>query len=603
MKLKFSLIIFLIISNSIFAQEITTIAAGKNLTYKNNRKSKSSIDTLSLPFFDDFSDTAKITKHFSDNFISIDYSAAINPPSIGSAMFDAMDNNNNFYASYNQETKADFLTSYPIKLNYQAKDSIYFSFYYEPGGELDPPENTDSLVLQFFAPKLKKWISVWHAKNYRKIIFKQVNFPITDTAFLHKGFKFRFYNRISMSNNSSPSLVGNCDQWFVDYIYINKNRTFSDTTRRDIAFQYKTKFKIDDYTQIPYSHYKTYSGNYNYNLLIKFKNNDKNIRTIDSMYIVFYDKNKTLQNDTLFLGSYNFLGNRNLNISKKNINFSFPKTDREILTLNMKTVLKTDSYDSTVNNIVEQNKRLGVCYAYDDGTAENGYGLYGTGTMYAYVAQKYFTYKTDKITGLKIYLNKALNNRQSPYFYLKIWNNNPKTGKPDKILYEQAGLEINFNKLNKFQILKLSKPVSVSDTFFIGWEKTVKDIMNIGLDLNSTNINYKYYNINGNWQKSSIPGVMMIRPIFGNTSLANIKNKITSKNIITYPNPVKNQLFFDPNINNITSLEIYDLSGRKIISKTNIYNNSINVNTLKKGIYILKISTSKTIYYSKFIKR
>ncbi len=608
MKLKIFLFLFVsfIFNFGLFAQEIVVVPAQGRIKLKDISKKKS-VDTLSLPFFYDFSDSSDYSKHFVDNFVSIDYTQSVLPPSIGTACFDALDNKENFYYSYSHSGIADYLTTKPIDLYFPGETSIYISFYYEPQGLLDAPQASDSLVLQFFAPNQKLWKTVWSKSNTGDVAFKQVIIHIADTSFLQKGFRFRFYNRVSMSSSSKPSLVSDCDFWFLDYIYLNKNRSATDTIRKDIAFQNYVKFKFDDYQQIPYTHYKQAENKINHNIYINFRNNDNKLRTIDSMYFVFHDIKHILENDTLQLGSSNFGPFYNFYLKKEDINFRLPNISAGYLDYMLETKLVTDTYDSTCNNIINQHKRIGVVYAYDDGTAENGYGLFGDGTFNSFVAQKYYTYKKDYMTGVAVYFNKTFDNAQPYYFTAIVWNNDKQKGVPAAIIYKEEGFPLNHERLNRFQVYKFAKPVEVSDTFFVGWEKIVDDLMNVGMDLNSTAKNYKYYNINGTWQKSSYPGVLMIRPIFGNVDLADNKELKTNKTELNiYPNPADNflNIQIDNRNYNYLKIRIMDLDGRCVIrSEFNTNNTTIDVSALNQGIYILEIIEQSKIYRKKFIKK
>lgn len=89
--------------------------------YKNFSNIKSAGDTLSLPFFDDFS---KITIYpdqskWQDNYVFVNSSFGINPPSLGVATFDILNMSGELYA-YASETPfiSDYLTSNPINLSY-----------------------------------------------------------------------------------------------------------------------------------------------------------------------------------------------------------------------------------------------------------------------------------------------------------------------------------------------------------------------------------------------------------------------------------------------------------------------------------------------------
>lgn len=605
MKLKF-FTISLLLTFTTFAQEYTVIG-GYN--QKNKLETKKSAETIELPFFDDFSQISKFSSNFIDNDVTIETKAAILPPSIGVAMFDAIDSDGDFHSSsYNTKLRGDELTSAPINLDYPDDNTIYMSFYYQPKGLLDLPDENDSLVLQFLAPRQNKWNNVWSASNAKSNQdFKQIIINISDTSYLHDDFQFRFYNKISMPSNSYPSLVGNCDHWFVDYIYINRNRTDADTIRRDIAFIYPIDYKIDDYHTIPYSHYLENVNNnvFEHNYLINFRNNDVNNRDIDSMYIVFEQKEDLLENDTLYLGSSSFPGFNNFDLESDNFNFPYPETTYDEMNFSLKTKLVTDSYDSLCNNEIIQHKEMSVVYAYDDGTSENGYGLLGTGTLYAHVVQKYYTYSTDYLTGIQVYINKTFKEHQPYYFYAEVWEEDVETNLPGEKVYEQEGFEINHDKLGKFQTFTFDEPIEVSDTFYIGWMKTYDEIMNIGIDKNSTNTNYKLYNIYGDWQYSSIGGVMMIRPIFGNTSLADAKEN-NSDFVKMFPNPVDNLLNIE--ISQSLAVEsyvkIFDFSGR-IIYNNNFYSNSfsIDMSDYTSGIYFVELFVTGEKIHKKILKQ
>ncbi|MBN2891667.1 MAG: T9SS type A sorting domain-containing protein [Bacteroidales bacterium] len=603
--MKFNvLVIFVLLGISLTAQEYTVIGS---YTKSDKIEKNKSADTLELPFFDDFSVKSKFAENFIDNDVTISVNSAVLPPSIGAAMFDAVDSDGDFFAGgYNASLVADKLTSKPINLLYPDNNSIYFSFFYQPQGFLDLPEANDSLVLQFFAPNQNKWTTVWSASNAQSDQdFKQVILNISDTSFLQKGFQFRFYNRISMPTNAYPSLVGNCDQWFVDYIYLDKNRSASDTVYHDVAFQYPIQFKIDDYQSIPYAHYldNVAKGVLNQNYLVNFRNNDITTRDIDSLYIIFEQKLDLLENDTLFLGSYTFPSFNAFELVENDVNYQYPVSSYDEMNFTLRTHLITNTYDSVCNNVVEQHKEMSVVYAYDDGTAENGYGLLGTGTFYAHVAQKFNTYSPDYLTGIQIYLNKAFKEVQPYYFYAEVWNNDESTSRPGEKLYEQEGFDIDHNNLDDFQVFTFDEPVEVTDTFYIGWMKTYEEIMNVGLDLNSTENNYKYYNIYGDWQKSTIDGVLMIRPIFGNTDLAKITENELEINI--FPNPASDilniQLPVLPSQN--ANLIVYDFSG-KVVFQEDFSGNytSIDVANFPAGVYLIRVSFDEKVFSSKVIK-
>jgi hypothetical protein len=69
-----------------------------------------------------------------------------------------------------------------------------------------------------------------------------------------------------------------------------------------------------------------------------------------------------------------------------------------------------------------------------------------------------------------------------------------------------------------------------------------------------------------------------------------------------YPNPVKNKLFIVSKSVNISKIEIYSILGSLVKKETNNFN-SIQVEDLSKGLYLIKIYSDKTSITKKFMKQ
>jgi len=590
------LFIYLIVFQVVNAQE-KIIFTGKQIHYKANKNT----DTLELPFVDDFSKTYPNvnTNLWETNGVYVGNTQAISPPSIGFAVFDNMDSAGNYYSgSYGISHIADILTSKPIDLDYVPADNVYLSFFYEAQGLLDPPEISDSLVLQFYAPKQKKWFTVWATpgvgSKLSNIHFQQVIIPIMDTAFLQRGFRFRFYGRASVPHSA------HCDFWFIDYVRLAANRSPSDTIIRDIALQYPVDFKFDNYRAIPYSHYKYAASDINLNVKIFLRNNDNTLRSIDSLYFIWHEKNNLFSDQYLYFGSYILPPSGNAHVDADYLNFSFPVSNYDALYYDLKTHIRTDAFDSVFNNNHIQPENIDVQYAYDDMTPENGYGLVGDNSKFAYVAQKFYTYKSDYLRAVRIYFNKTYqDNLYQPYYFtLVVWNNDPQSGTPANIIYRKQGCEIDHENLNNFQTFTIDTDLVVSDTFYVGWQKTSDLFMNVGLDMNAEVSRIKFYNIYGYWQASSYSGALMIRPIFGDVALNT--EKINKQPLYVYPNPVVDRLYVSA-VNGIASVAIYSISGRKLY-EGNISSEGLDVSQLADGIYFLTIKKDNQIIRKSFIK-
>jgi hypothetical protein len=357
-----------------------------------------------------------------------------------------------------------------------------------------------------------------------------------------------------------------------------------------VALQYPLEFRFDNYTAVPFSHYLAKS--FNHNLEIRFRNNDAVSRTIDSLYITFRNTQSTTDDDTLYLGSYSFPPQGNFFVSANNIDFHLPVDKQSIF--NLKTKLVTNNTDPSDNNSAVSQIYLTNFYAFDDGTSEAGYGLAGDGTFEAMVATRFVTAKTDTLTAVSIYFNKTFDDAQPQYFYLMVWENDPQLGCPGELIYQQTGVEIDFNNRNNFQTFTLDSPVVVSDTFYIGWKKTDEQLMNVGLDLNNITDNYKFYNIYGNWQQSTIDGNLMIRPIFGSNNAA-ITSDITDFDlkIKIFPNPATS--YTKITTQSRGTLQLYDLQGKLLLQKKVDDYTLLDLTDFSPGIYIIRfIAKNKT---------
>ncbi|WP_417881627.1 FG-GAP-like repeat-containing protein [Xanthomarina gelatinilytica] len=68
-----------------------------------------------------------------------------------------------------------------------------------------------------------------------------------------------------------------------------------------------------------------------------------------------------------------------------------------------------------------------------------------------------------------------------------------------------------------------------------------------------------------------------------------------------YPNPTSNRIYFKGLTSNTERVSVYDILGKKILSKTVNTNKGLDVSKLQNGIYILKLDQLNTSY--KFVKK
>jgi len=587
------------------AQEL--VIPTNTILSKNSAKGSQTADTLKLPFWDDFSDThvAPSAERWSDANVYINSSFTERMPSVGIATFDAVDAAGNFYAGadYENSFEADVLTSKPINMNLPGNTSVWFSFYYRPQGYGDAPEPQDSLVLQFLAEETQTWHSVWTAEGGYDKDFQQVMIPVSDDKFLKNGFRFRFKNYASLGSSMYADLAGNCDFWHIDYIFLDKNRTQNLTYYPDISFSKPLISMLKDYEAVPWKHFQNKEVDKISTLKIAFQNHQNINRSIDSLN--FYSKH--LESGTEILLES---GARNINAfgylepaGLMNL-FDFQENTDDSATFDFRAELITDDFDPTTNNVIRYTQNFHDYYAYDDGTAEAAYGLYGTGTKYGMAAYQFVSLKPDSLEGVQMYFSRTLHDASQNYFWLNFWY--PKAnGLPGDTVFAQieGALPSYTETRNKFVSFKFDKPIFVEDTFFVGWTQTTDEMLNVGFDWNRKANQHLFYNIGGAWQPSQIEGALMMRPVFKLADIQPDTKKILPEQLSVSPNPAREFIRVGSSVlPEGTHVKIFNLNGTVVVEEVLNADNELSVRNLPSGIYILHAVNGGKVYRTKFVK-
>ncbi len=569
---------------------------------KNIEKNIQVIDTLELPFFDDFTQSSiyPSNKFWLDSNVFINNSFADTPIFKGVATFDCIDKDGYIYSNANNFTFiADTLVSKPINLAYSPSDNVFISFFVQPQGlAYDPPEARDSLVLKIKAPEAK-WKSVWHMAGETSFPFKQIFIPITDTAYLKKGFQIQFLNYASVSSDNRSS---NGDYWNLDLVRIDTGMSVNDTTINDVGFVTTPKSYLKDYYAIPCKHMNTSFDNKNNiqsyrnygdstigfdrNLYFKvpgFETYPDSIRNIGGtvdMYAHTYVIHDFVYTSTIFNPIF-FNGKDTVEVSIKsvlNLNSNVPEEYRR-------------------NDTAYFTQKFYNYYALDDGVPEAGIGMDGIESEGAMLAIKFYTIKPDTLRSIRFWFNRVNGNSNLDLaFDMLVWDND--NGKPGDIIYEEDNLLTKYGYgLDNYIDYMLEDPFLLSDTFFIGYRQNHDIYMNLGFDKNTDNSERTFYSF-GNWQQSNNKGSIMIRPVFGakfSVGINNINNEANSINI--YPNPASNTVNID--IDNEFVLKIYNQIGNLIDT---FYNkNIIDISNYSDGLYFLNINSDNKSFTKKLI--
>lgn len=585
-----------------------------------------STDTLvlELPFFDDFAEYEGLpdTKRWLSVQAYINKDYAPEAPTIGTATLDALDADGNLYPQASSNLfGADTLASQIVRLDsltgayqrrLQPSDSIYLSFFYLPGGwygaqwELvgDAPSNQDSLFLDFYDADEQQWNVVWATAGYNADTtgttthwpWRFASVCINDQRYFTNRFQFRFRNYASLDPNPKSGIAGNCDQWSIDYVYLNRNRSAADSMSRDVAFVDKAPSMLAKYQAMPSRQYRTSEMATNLNIRIANRYN----QTLASNYsykvignagqqIAQYDGG--FENIVPFFpnGRYQEMGVH----SNPPVNFAFPESPAPA-TYDIVHVVREgvggDLHNG--NDTMRFRQVFDDYYAYDDGVAENGYGLTSTGS-HMWLSYRFDLNEKDTLTAVDLCFNRTRNGENEDVrFHLCVWTCS--NGIPSTMIYKDSeAMTPQFNGRNGFHRYALTHPVVVSDTVFIGFEQLSNDYINLGFDRSTDSRRYTYYRTGNEWMQSILSGSIMMRPAFGASALADIATKPADIEALIYPNPASNRVNIRTNSTNGTlTITLYDISGRQIWTRHGA--DDFDTEGLADGIYILRLTDPET---------
>jgi hypothetical protein len=529
-------------------------------------------DTLSLPFTDDFSYSNPVPSSgkWTDSKVFINNTFTVNQVTQGVATFDCLDESGKLYSDASTTLfKADVLTSSPIDLAYSPADSIYLSFFYEPGGIADMPERDDSLTLSFWSPSEESWFSVWRARGETAREFRQVMIPVKETRWLKKGFQFRFTNYASLAGIvSEPSRAGSADQWNIDCVRLGSGRKVSDTVLHDAALTKPLRSLLKEYEAMPWRQFRqAYLSVMSSTAGIAYRNNDNIVRNI-TRHISIKDLRSNFTVRDFSAGATNVEPFTDM-IFNAPLLYTYSSLATDSALFLVTSSLITDDFDPKGNDTLSFLQRFSDYFAIDDGTAEAGYGINGQGSRNAMVALRFRSFIPDSVTAISICFNDAYNNANQGLFDLMVWADD--NGAPGAQIGTTTGpVAVPGTTANGFVTWYFDKPVSVNGNFWIGWKQLSEKFLNAGLDLNTPPAGRQYFLLNGIWQQSQVPGTLMMRAVMkgSGTGTSSGENPLFNSLYSLYPNPSAGDitLVVSDDAPHDFTIDIYDMAGTRVLS-------------------------------------
>ncbi|MBU6325909.1 MAG: T9SS type A sorting domain-containing protein, partial [Bacteroidetes bacterium] len=260
------------------------------------------------------------------------------------------------------------------------------------------------------------------------------------------------------------------------------------------------------------------------------------------------------------------------------------------------------------NNRITRRQRFTPWLAYDDGSAEGGFGLDYSflGNVRGQVAMRYKLDKADTLRGISMYFNRSREDVSSRPFTLMIWK---RIAEPpalsnvgDQLWYSKYVERPRYtDSIQEFTYYMFDTALVLpAGDFYIGWRQQAPFILNVGYDNNyrfarkgGANPNL-FYDLYGKWERvpADVEGAPMMRPLLGSKSqYAFGINNPAQVSASIYPNPGSDQQRY---INSQEVFEwymLYDMQGR-FVAKGSVRNASLLLpEGLKPGLYLLQLQT------------
>ncbi len=600
-KRTFLTVLLFVIHVSLQAQGLTLMPLGSYNAPKNNqpfnKSSRDFQDSISLPFVEDFSYSGNHADYdkwlgFS---VQINGNLPLKPPTIGVATFDGLNWKGNPYSNSTSSGNADTLTSKPFRLAYAPSDSLYLSFFYQPGGRGNFPEFIDSLILEFYNVSDSTWSWVWGVKgeDYPQLArdFSQVMIPIVDTAYLKNGFQFRFRNFAQQN--------GSWDHWHIDYLKLETGRFQNDTSYNDFAFMYPATSLLLNYQSLPLWHFLP-NANDNMDDFYNLSMTTLNAGPANKFYgYEFYNANQ-VQVDVLLLSNQGPILPREEYVLEEPVKYTYEDPGTESTVYFLHHYLSENQDDLSRNDTIVYEQVLSNYYALDDGMPEARISINNNGGGFA--AQRFDSYLSDSLKAVQMFFNRTIGDAGGQSFFLMIWSAG--SNAPGTLLYQKAVDYPPNQGLNTFFTIALDSAIYIpSGSYYIGWAQTSNFEINVGFDKNFNNNSRIYYNLDGSWYNyGAQQGTLMIRPLFrypynlyvGSESLP--QRDIAQWNL--YPNPASSSVNIQVSIEGNSHWMLMDLSGRMI--KQGQSSNSqieVSLDQIPAGLYFIGLKSAADSNY------
>ena len=464
-------------------------------------------------------------------------------------------------------------------------------------------------VWSSFGCDVREWV-----EENPLMFFKQVMIPITDEQYLRDNFQFRFRNYASLDLDAwtTANIVGwssNCDEWNIDYVTLDVNRTINDIYPVDVAYVSPSISSLKEYQAMPWKQYRPTD------MITNFHNDLSNLSsTVRNTYYTYnivknYDETiyvSPLNNENAYPYYTNGLHlYPNHATPSLEMAYEYDGADSAVFTITHVFSMVGGNDECRANDTSRFEQKFYNYYAYDDGTAEAGYGLLSTMTNpEASFAVKFTLAEPDTLQAVRMWFNHTLNDENVAEFMLTVWDDN--NGVPGNVIYEMPGQLPAFaeNYLD-FVPYYLETPLPISGTFYVGFRQYHDIQLNIGFDQNNDARGKFFYLTTAFWTESFYKGAPMIRPVVGKSfDHSGVKPHESHSDITVYPNPTTGVVYFE-NTDYEENMNYMVLNAfGQCLDMGVLQSNRLSLEKFPAGIYFVQLSSkNQTIITKKIIKQ
>ena len=497
---------------------------------------------LDLPFIDNFSAPGPYPNDnlWLDRQAYINRSLAAQPLSLGAA---SLDGTNEFGVPYGGGTGlSDHLTSSFIDLSSYTFPVL--QYYYQPRGKgfSGFPRQADSLILEFRNPEggWERIVSYPGLGSDTVPPFQYEEIPIAE-RFRFDGFQFRFKN-ISRRD-------GVLGLWHLDYVQLT-DEPVPTANIADISLLSEPTGILSPYRALPAKQFKNWiSTQTASDIQVSIANNFPSTQevSISRLRVQSLPENTPLIEETLLEvppvvptnqrtlapGSYIFTNaiKRRDGLVNALQTLSFEEDDST--RIEMIYEIEPENEDNQVafrqNNTARVESKFMDYYAYDDGSAEVGIYVQGTG-QFDMVAQEYEAIVGDTLRSIRMMFPFVFTEGERQRFELLIWVDSLSATADYAQFYDEPIFAAEFGEGPKSFTNFSLKSSSGADTsifipkgkFYVGWRQVSASSafgLYVGFDRDSPEATSRiFFNSTGTWNPISSPsiqGAIMIRPLFG----------------------------------------------------------------------------------------